>query len=69
MNKIVADGVDRHHVNVEERRIMIDKNIMKKRQGTLGRGFDRCDFFIGINDFVREIEKFFASPLDKPDFM
>lgn len=45
MNKIVADGVDRHLVNVEERRIMSDKNIMKKRQGTLGRGFDRCDFY------------------------
>lgn len=45
MNKIVADGVDRHLVNVEERRIMSDKNIMKKRQGTLGRGFDSCDFY------------------------
>ena len=45
MNKIVADGVDRHLVNVEGRRIMIDKKYYeKKRQGTLGRGFDSCDF-------------------------
>lgn len=28
MNKIVADGVDRHLVNVEEHRIMIDKKII-----------------------------------------
>ena len=28
MNKIVADGLDRHLVNVEERRIMIDKKIL-----------------------------------------
>jgi len=30
MNKIVADGVDRHLVNVEERRIMIDKKYYEK---------------------------------------
>lgn len=30
MNKIVADGVDRHLVNVEEHRIMIDKKYYEK---------------------------------------
>lgn len=30
MNKIVADGLDRHLVNVEERRIMIDKKYYEK---------------------------------------
>lgn len=36
MNKIVADGVDRHLVNVEERRIMIDKKYYEKAARYVG---------------------------------
>lgn len=64
MNKIVADGVDRHLVNVEGRRIMIDKNIMKSGKVRWDEALTDVIFiFIGINDFVREIEKFFRYPL------
>lgn len=62
MNKIVADGVDRHLVNVEERRIMIDKNIMKSGKVRWDEALTVV-IFIGINDFVRKIEKFFRSPI------
>lgn len=36
MNKIVADGVDRHLVNVEERRIMFDKKYYEKAARYVG---------------------------------
>jgi hypothetical protein len=36
MNKIVADGVDRHLVSVEERRIMIDKKYYEKAARYVG---------------------------------
>lgn len=62
MNKIVADGVDRHLVNVEERRIMIDKNIMKSGKVRWDEALTVV-IFIGINDFVRKIEKFFRCPI------
>lgn len=65
MNKIVADGVDRHLVNVEERRIMIDKKYYEK-SGKVRWDEALTDvifIFIGINDFVREIEKFFRCPI------
>lgn len=39
MNKIVADGVDRHLVNVEERRIMIDKKYYEKAARYVGTRF------------------------------
>ena len=65
MNKIVADGVDRHLVNVEERRIMIDKKYYEKAARYVGTRAltDVIFIFIGINDFVRKIEKFFRCPL------
>ena len=64
MNKIVADGVDRHLVSVEERRIMIDKKYYEKAARYVGtRLLTDVIFFIGINDFVREIEKFFRFSL------
>lgn len=62
MNKIVADGVDRHLVNVEERRIMIDKNIMKSGKVRWDEALTVV-IFIGINDFVRKIEIFFRCPI------
>lgn len=64
MNKIVADGVDRHLVNVGERRIMIDKNIMKSGKVRWDEALTDVIFiFIGINDFVRKIEKNFRCPI------